>query len=97
MCPINASLFPFRSAKNTLYTSLTGPLFYSGYRVVKFIGTPTPGVESQFSIQCSLEFDTTEHFQEALKAKGEKVLGDVPNFSNKDPVLMVGDEVVRTD
>ena len=60
---------------------------------MKFIGTPAPGVESAYSIQCSLEFDTPQSFQEALKATGEKVLGDVPNFSNKDPVLMVGDVV----
>ena len=44
-------------------------------------------------MQCSLEFDTVENFQKALGAKAEKVLGDVPNFSNKGPELLVGEEV----
>lgn len=38
-----------------------------------------------------------EDFQNALKAKGDVVLSDVPNFSNKSPMLIVGEEVDRTD
>lgn len=64
-----------------------------GYRVLKFLGTPDPSVKSPYSVQCSLEFDTVENFQKALAAKAEKVLGDVPNFSNKGPELLVGKEV----
>jgi hypothetical protein len=60
---------------------------------VKFISTPTPDVEPQYSIQCQFEFETPEHFKEAAKAVGPKVVGDIPNFSNKEPILSVGDEV----
>jgi len=70
-----------------------GPYGFKGYRVIKFIGTPQPGVESPYSIQCSLEFDTPDQVTEALKATGAKVLGDVPNFSNKDAILLIGDVV----
>jgi len=60
---------------------------------VKFISTPAPDVEPQYSIQCQFEFDTPENFREAAKAVGAKVLGDISNFSNKEPILSVGDEV----
>lgn len=67
---------------------------YAGYRVLKFVGTPDPNTKSPYSVQCSLEFDTIENFQKGLAAKAEKILGDVPNFSNKGPELLCGEEVV---
>lgn len=68
---------------------------FQGYRVLKFVGTPDPNTKSPYSVQCSLEFDTVENFQKALQAKAEKVLGDVPNFSNKGPELLIGEEMAK--
>jgi hypothetical protein len=39
--------------------------------------------ESPYSIQAPLHFKSVKDFHDALGATGEKVLGDVPNFSNK--------------
>jgi len=66
---------------------------FKGYRVLKFLGTPDPNTKSPYSVQCSLEFDTVENFTKALQAKASVVLGDVPNFSNKGPELLIGEEV----
>jgi hypothetical protein len=35
------------------------------------------------------------NFQKALEAKAGVVLGDVPNFSNKGPELIIGEEVAK--
>lgn len=70
-----------------------GPYNFKGYSVLKLNGTPDPNTPSPYSVQATLNFASTKDFEEALGAKAEKVLGDIPNFSNKGPVLMVGDQL----
>jgi hypothetical protein len=36
-----------------------------------------------------------ESFGKAVAAEGEKVMGDVPNFSSEQPLLVKGTEVPR--
>jgi hypothetical protein len=55
-----------------------------------------PDTPSPYSVQCTLKFDTKEHFEEALKAKAEKVLGGVHRFSNKPSLILVGETVGST-
>ena len=69
------------------------PYNFKGYSVLKLVGTPAPDQPSPFNIQATLNFSKVEDFQNALKATGEKVMGDVPNFSNKGPTLMIGEFV----
>ena len=70
-----------------------GPYGFEGYSVLKFVGTPDPNTQSPYSVQATLNFKSIKDFQEALGATGEKVLGDVPNFSNKWPTLMIGEKM----
>ena len=70
-----------------------GPYGFEGYQVLKLVGTPDPSQPSPYTIQATLNFKSQQDFEEALKNTAEKVLGDVPNFSNKGPVLMIGDKV----
>ncbi|KAH7002701.1 hypothetical protein B0J12DRAFT_747730 [Macrophomina phaseolina] len=69
-----------------------GPHGLKGWKVAKILGTAT-GEAAPFSIQCTLQYDTKDHFDASLKAAAAPVLGDVPNFSNKDPTFLVGDIV----
>ena|SRR5947209_2999965 len=62
---------------------------FDGYSVLKFVGAPDLDT---YSVQATLNFKSIKDFQEALGATGEKVLGDVPNFSNKRPMLMIGEK-----
>jgi hypothetical protein len=43
-----------------------------------------------------LIFDEESGYQNALKDKGSVVLGDIPNFSDKGPILLGGSTVVST-
>lgn len=62
------------------------------WRVLKAVGTPT-GEKPMYSIIATLEFDTAQQFKAAVVAEGGAVFGDVPNFSNKTPVVVIGDLV----
>ncbi len=68
------------------------PFGLNGWRVLRGIGTPT-GDKPLYSIIATLEFDRAEQFKEAVAAEGGPVFGDVPNFSNKSPVVVIGDVV----
>ena len=68
------------------------PFGLKGWRVLKAVGTPT-GAEPRFSIIANLEFDTADQFRAAVAAEGGPVFGDVPNFSNKGPIVVIGDLV----
>lgn len=50
------------------------------------------GDDSPYCVQATLEFDSMKSFQEAgASPEAKEVLGDVPNFSDKDPVIMAGE------
>lgn len=68
------------------------PFGIKGWRVLKAVGTPFGG-KPAYSVICTLDFDTADQFRSAVAAEGGPVFGDVPNFSNKDPVVVIGDLV----
>ena len=68
------------------------PFGLKGWRVLKAVGTPFGG-KPLYSVIANLEFDAADQFRAAVAAEGGMVFGDVPNFSNKDPVVVIGDLV----
>ena len=68
------------------------PYGLKGWRVLKAVGTPT-GDSPAYNIIATLEFDAADQFRAAVAAEGGPVFGDVPNFSNKSPVVVIGDLV----
>ena len=69
-----------------------GPYGMTGWRVARFVGTPSGGA-SPFSVVATLEFGSGEAFKSALTAEGGVVMGDVPHFTNTQPTLMIGEVV----
>lgn len=61
-----------------------------GYSVLQF-GPGADGAKPQYSVQATLIFDKAESVGEAVKGAGEAVFGDVPAFSNKGPVFLMGE------
>ena len=68
------------------------PHSLKGWRVARLTAPPQGG-KPPFSIIATLEFDNAGQFGAAIAAEGATVLGDVPNFSNKEPVIMIGEVV----
>lgn len=68
------------------------PFGLKSWRVLKAVGTVTDDAP-RYSIIANLEFDSADQFKAAVAAEGGPVFGDVPNFSNKTPVVVIGDLV----
>lgn len=50
--------------------------------------------DAPYTVQATLEFGSLNDFQSAASGpEAKEVLGDVPNFSDKEPVIMAGDVV----
>lgn len=54
------------------------------------------GDDAPYTVQATLEFDEMSSFHKAAQHETAKeVMGDIVNFSDKDPILLPG-EVVKT-
>lgn len=69
-----------------------GPHGLVGYRVHKLVSTAT-GDPAPYSVMCLLEFPDRASWDEAVAHAAPPVMADVPNFSNKEPSLWVGEAV----
>ena len=59
------------------------------WRVVEF--GPGPDGSQPYSVQAILTFKDAQSMQTASEKAGGPVFGDIPNFSNQQPVLVMGD------
>ena len=62
----------------------------TGYRVTKNTST-ADGSESPYAVTCELYLDSLEEFQKGMGDHGPQILGDIPNFSDKQPILLAGE------
>lgn len=49
-------------------------------------GGPAP-----FQIVAELVWESGKHFQDAVKAHGTEIFGDIPNFTKAQPVVQISD------
>jgi len=62
-----------------------GPHGLKSWKVLQF------GDDAPYTVQATLEFGSMEDFQKAGGSpEAKEVMGDVKNFSDKDPVIMAG-------
>jgi uncharacterized protein (TIGR02118 family) len=54
------------------------------------------GAAPTFELICLLSFDSTEQVRAALAKFGAEIVGDVPNFTNIEPVIQLN-EPAQTD
>ncbi|TEA15695.1 hypothetical protein C8034_v002303 [Colletotrichum sidae] len=62
------------------------------WSVVKYVPGPD-GAEPQYAFAGILQWDSLENFQKGLASPDTaKIMADVPNYSNKQPVFLIGEE-----
>ncbi|KXT17480.1 hypothetical protein AC579_5694 [Pseudocercospora musae] len=67
-----------------------------GWSVAKFESGHPPGSKPLYSVATTLVWQSREHAEKALTHESaQQVFSDVPNFSNKEPILLAGD-IVKT-
>ncbi|MEX2524591.1 MAG: EthD family reductase [Gammaproteobacteria bacterium] len=60
-----------------------------------FKGGPGPdGSPESFVTTASLFFDSTEAFGEAFGPHAEQILGDIPNFTNVQPIVQIDERLL---
>ncbi len=51
----------------------------------------TPGEEAAFIAMGHLTFNSVEEFQKAFAPHAEKIMGDVPNYTNSEPIIQISE------
>ena len=65
-----------------------------GATVEKGLGGGAPGSPAPYAGMGNLYFDTMEEFGSAFGPNAEKIMGDVPNFTNIEPVVQVSEVMI---
>ncbi len=64
-----------------------------GVEVYKGLSGAGGGAETYVTI-ANLKFDSVESFQQALDAHAPEIMGDIPNFTNIDPVIQIEEQLM---
>jgi uncharacterized protein (TIGR02118 family) len=67
-----------------------------GLREVKVLrGSSAPGGGAPaYSMIALLSFDSAAAFEQVLERHGAEIIGDIPNFSNVQPVIQINDVLI---
>ena len=52
------------------------------------------GADEPYVTVASLKFDSVDAFQQALDADAPEIMGDIPNFTNIDPVIQIEEQLM---
>ena len=52
------------------------------------------GADEPYVTVASLKFDSVDAFQQALDAHAPEIMGDIPNFTNIDPVIQIEEQLM---
>ena len=52
------------------------------------------GAAESYVTVANLKFDSVEAFQQALEAHAQEIMGDIPNFTNIDPVIQIEEQLM---
>ena len=78
------------------HMSLVGERWADGLRgmeVYRGLSGAGGAAETYVTI-ANLKFDSVEAFQQALEAHAQEIMGDIPNFTNIDPVIQVEEQLM---
>ena len=65
-----------------------------GASVENGLGGGDPGQAAPYTAMGNLYFETMESFQNSFGPNAEKIMGDLPNFTNIEPVIQVSEVLV---
>ncbi len=65
-----------------------------GATVEKGLGGAAPGSNAPYAATSNLYFDSMEDYKNAFGANADKIMGDLPNFTNTQPEIQIGEVVV---
>lgn len=76
-----------------MVTGLLGDLLKSA-TVEKGLGSGVPDSPAPYVAMGHLYFETVQDFENSFGPNADKIVGDVPNFTNIDPVIQVSEVLI---
>ncbi len=70
---------------------------HSGFRgvsVERGLGGPVPGSEPSHVAMCHFSFESGEAFLEAFLPHAEELQGDIPNYTDIEPVIQINEVLI---
>jgi uncharacterized protein (TIGR02118 family) len=80
----------YRDVHMRLVRELIGPAL-KGLRAEKGLGGAAPGSPAQYVAVGHLVFESVEAAGMALQAHAQRLMGDIPNFTNTQPVIQLSE------
>ena len=65
-----------------------------GATVEKGLGGGAPGSIAPYAAMGNMYFNTIEEFQKAFGPNAEKIMADIPNFTNIEPVIQISEVIL---
>ena len=65
-----------------------------GATVEEGLGGPIPNSPAAFAAMGNIYFDSVESFQNSFGPNAPEILGDLPNFTNAEPVVQISKVLV---
>lgn len=67
---------------------------FRGVSVEKGLGGAAPGAEAAYMAVCHFLFDSVEDFMEAFSAHAAELQGDMPNYTDIEPVIQFNEVLI---
>lgn len=82
------------------YTTKHGPMVKSlmgdavlAIEIDQGIAGGTPGASATYQAIGNMYFESLESFQNAMAPHGEQIMGDIPNYTNIEPIIQISEVV----
>ena len=62
--------------------------------VEKGLGGGEPGSPAEYAAMGHLYFDSLEAFQNSFGPHAEQIMGDLPNYTNIEPIIQISDVII---
>lgn len=76
--------------------SLLGPAGLRKAEVERGIGSGAPGEPAPFHAAAHLYFDSVEDFNRAFGPNAERILGDIPNYTDVNPLVQISELLIAS-
>jgi uncharacterized protein (TIGR02118 family) len=67
---------------------------FKGVSVERGLGGAVPGTGATYVAMCHFLFDSAENFSAAFAPNAAQLQGDIPNYTNAEPVVQVSEVVI---
>jgi len=67
---------------------------YKGVSVERGLSGGSPGTDAAYVAMCHFLLDSAEEFEAAFAPNADALTGDIPNYTNVQPVIQVSEVVI---